>query len=209
MALYKIKQEYKEGKRVTTHVKVTAKEAKAYVMKINNWTAREYEKKYDILRNKVRAYEAFERKHGVDNKAISVQELLYKQAKAKAREGTGYKPSLQMQRIQKFTSISSGKRGAKALYQGRSYEARRLAQYEKATQTAFEGFIKNNPTAQKINEMIKDPVLKEQALKDLAEKIHLKIDAQGKAQEGQTFLSSSQVFGSSDEVDDFDINDYL
>ena len=84
-------------------VKVTPTEAKTTIMRANGWTAEQYKKQYDIFKNKLRAYEAFEGKFAKRQSAV---ELLYKQAKAKLREGADYQPSIKMQRIESFTSVS-------------------------------------------------------------------------------------------------------
>ena len=187
-------------------VEMSSREVKAYIMKQNGWTSSQYDKQYDIFKNKLRAYENYERAHGITSKRQSPTQLLYKEAKAKAREGANYTPSIKMQRIKSFTSVSSGKAGQKALL-GQRYQARRAQLYEEATNKQFKGLIDNNPTAKEIVERIKDPVKREQALADYANKIHAKIDEEGKAQENEA-IPFGETFGS-DDVVDFDISDYL
>ena len=187
-------------------VEMSSREVKAYIMKQNGWTSSQYDKQYDIFKNKLRAYENYERAHGITSKRQSPTQLLYKEAKAKAREGANYTPSIKMQRIKSFTSVSSGKAGQKALL-GQRYQARRAQLYEEATNKQLKGLIDNNPTAKEIVERIKDPVKREQALADYANKIHAKIDEEGKAQENEA-IPFGETFGS-DDVVDFDISDYL
>lgn len=187
-------------------VEMTSREVKAYIMKQNGWTSSQYDKQYDIFKNKLRAYENYERAHGVTSKRQSPTQLLYKEAKAKAREGANYTPSIKMRRIKSFTSVSSGKAGQKAL-QGQRYQARRAQLYEEATSKQFKGLIDNNPTAKEIAKRIKDPVKREQALADYANKIHAKIDEEGKAQENEA-IPFGETIGSDDQVD-FDIEAYL
>ncbi len=187
-------------------VEMSSREVKAYIMKQNGWTSTQYDKQYDIFKNKLRAYENYERAHGITSKRQSPTQLLYKEAKTKAREGANYTPSIKMQRIRSFTSVSSGKAGQKAL-QGQRYQAKRAQLYEEATSKQFKGLIDNNPTAKEIAERIKDPVKREQALADYANKIHAKIDEEGKAQENEA-IPFGETFGS-DDVVDFDISDYL
>ena len=179
-------------------VEMSSREVKAYIMKQNGWTSSQYDKQDDIFKNKLRAYENYERAHGVTSKRQSPTQLLYKEAKAKAREGANYTPSIKMRRIRSFTSVSSGKAGQKAL-QGQRYQARRAQLYEEAT--------RNNPTAKEIAERLKDPVKREQALADYANKIHAKIDEEGKAQENEA-IPFGETFGSDDPVD-FNIEDYM
>lgn len=198
MAIYKV---VKGGR-----VPMTNREVKSYIMKINGWTSDQYNKQYDIFKNKLRAYEAYEAQHGRVQKQSPV-ELLYKEARTKAREGTNYKPTIKMQTIRGFTSVSSGKAGRKAL-QGKRYQARRSAQYDEATKKQFSGLIEKNPTAQRIMQEIKDPVKRQEALKDLANQLKMKIDEEGKAQENEA-IPFGETFGSGDELGDFDIDAYL
>ena len=192
-------------------VEMTSREVKSYIMKVNNWTSNQYDKQYDIFKNKLRAYENYERAHGVTSKRQSPTQLLFKEAKAKAREGADYEPSFKMKRIRSFTSVSSGKAGQKAL-EGKTYTARRQALYESTTKARFEGFIRDNPKAQEIMERVKDPVKREQALTDLANKVNEKIaenekEAKKQAQQGG-IPASGEAFGSSSDID-FDIDAYI
>lgn len=187
-------------------VPMTNREVKNYIMKVNGWTSEQYQKQYDIFKNKLRAYEAYEAQHGRIKKQSPV-ELLYKEARTKAREGADYKPSIKMQTIRKFTSVSSGKAGQKAL-QGRRYQKRRSELYSEATKKQFSGLIEKNPTAQRILDEIEDPVKREQALIDLAKQLNMKINEQGEALENEA-IPFGEVFGSGDALDDFDIEAYL
>ena len=194
---------YKTSKGAT--VKIKPSEIKQTIMRANGWTAQEYKKNYDIFKNKLRAYEAFE---GSYAKKQSPVELLYKQAKAKLREGVDYVPSIKMQRIESFTSVSSGKAGLKAL-EGRMYKSRREAAYSAATYKQFEGLISKNAKAKEIYDTIKDPVKREKALADYAEMIHAKIDEQDKAEENEAIKAGNgEMFGSTDTVD-YDISAWL
>lgn len=194
---------YKIKNGVKTELK--ASEVKSYIMKINKMTTAEYNKKYDILRNKLRSYEAYQKAHGKAVNKTSVSQLLYKQAKAKARLGSNYRPSLQMKRIESFTSVSSGKAGQKALL-GKKYNARRGTSYSEATFNAFEKFIDKNETAKKIWLEIEDPVKREKALREYAEKVHAVISESGKVSENEVIPTGEAV--GSDVSIDFDINSY-
>ncbi len=187
-------------------VKMTSREVKQYIMKQNKWTSEQYNKQYDILRNKLRAFESYERMSGKDVQTQSVQSLLFKEAKAKKREGANYKPSIKMQRIRSFTSVSSGKAGQKALT-GKRYMQRRTASYEDATYKQFSGFIDNNPQAKFIYESIKDPIKREQALIAYAEKVKARINEQDEVEEAEA-IPYGETYGS-DTAFDFDITPYL
>lgn len=195
---------YVGGKRVA----VTNREVKAYIMKQNGWTSSQYKKQYDIFKNKLRAYENFERASGKKVTNQSPVEVLFKEAKAKAREGVNYTPSIKMQRIRSFTSVSSGKAGQKAL-QGRLYMSRRTQLYEDATYKQFKGLIDNNKMAKKIYETIKDPVKREEALSDLGDQLHYFIKSKEEEQESEA-IPFGEVYGSDTDASmDFDIEQYL
>lgn len=182
--------------------KITARQKKAAIMAANNWTEDQYRKQYDIFKNKLRAYESFKRAHGAEVETQSPQELLYRQAKAKKREGSDYKPSAEMQRIQSFSavSITKGRRLAEDLES--EYSRRRGQTYEAATQSAFAGFIRDVPKAQEIVDEIEDPVKREEALKALAEHIHAKQKPTGE-------VFAGEVYGSDDAAEDFDYSEWL
>ena len=194
MALYrKIKGE---------KIKITPTEAKKTIMRANGWTAEEYKKHYDIFKNKLRAFEAFEGQYAKKQSAV---ELLYKQAKAKMREGADYQPSIKMQRIESFTSVSSGKAGQKAL-EGAMYKSRREAMYATATYNQFKDFIAKNSKAKEIYDNIKDPVKREKALTEYANAIHAKMDETDKVTENEA-IPSGETFGSKDTFE-FDYSEY-
>ena len=188
-------------------VELSTREVKQYVMKVNGWTSDEYNKKYDIFKNKLRAYENYERAHGVVKQRQSPMQLLYKEAKAKVRDGRDYKPSIKMQRIKSFTSVSSGKAGQRAL-QGQRYVARRARLYEEATTKQFKGLIESNAKAKEIAEAIDDPVKREEALRAYADAINAKIDEQDEVTENEAIPVSSETIGSDTSID-FDYSDYL
>lgn len=198
----------REG-NVTRHVKVamTSREVKAYIMRVNNWTSEQYNKQYDILRNKVRAYEAYERSTGVKVTTQSPQALLFKEARSKQLYGPNYTPSVSMSRIRSFTSVSSGRAGQRALTSER-YRSRRARTYEDATYKRFKGLIESNAKAREIYESINDPVKREKALSAYANKIHARINEKEGQEAGEAIPVSSEVYGS-DEAIDFDYSDYL
>lgn len=198
----------REG-NVTRHVKtpMTSREVKAYIMRVNNWTSEQYNKQYDILRNKVRAYEAYERSTGVSVTSQSPQALLFKEARSKQLYGPTYTPSTSMTRIRSFTSVSSGKAGQRAL-QSETYRSRRARTYQDATYKRFRGLIESNSKAKEIYETIQDPVKREKALVAYANRIHARINEQEEAEAGEAIPVSSEVYGS-DEALDFDYSDYM
>ena len=191
-----------KGQRVA----MTNKEVKSYIMKVNGWTTDQYNKQYDILRNKLRAYESYEKASGRKVSTQSTRDLLFKEAKTKQRMGANYTPSIKMQRIKQFTSVSSGKAGQRAL-QGKVYMERRTRTYNDATYKQFKGLINNNAQARTIYQSIKDPVKREQALADFANKLHVKINEAEEVEEASA-IPFGETIGS-DESIDFDISLYM
>lgn len=190
-------------------VKVSAREQKATIMKVNKWTDKEYKRRYDIFKNKLRAYEAFRKSKGINEKKQSASELLYltAQSKVKAKKwGYKYRPSITMKRINAMPSISSGKAGQKALT-GKLYMARREEYYKKGLERKFKEFIKNMPLAKEMKEKIKDPVKLEEALIAYADKIHAYQDEQEKIQ-ASSAIPYGENSGSPDDID-FDYSEYL
>lgn len=199
--------QWKNGKKVA----MTSKEVKQYIMKQNNWTAETYRKQYDIFKNKLNAYESYQRSRGVAVEHQSTTALLFKEAKSKQFYGDEYKPSMKMQQIKSFSAYSITK--GRQLAQGETksakrYQEKETAKYEAYVQQRFGGFIESNPTAQKIDAMVKDPVKKEKALSELADKLNAKITDDEVKEEGEAIPISTEHYGSSDEID-IDISKYL
>ena len=199
--------QWKNGKKVA----MTSKEVKQYIMKQNNWTAETYRKQYDIFKNKLNAYESYQRSRGVAVEHQSTTALLFKEAKSKQFYGDEYKPSMKMQQIKSFSAYSITK--GRQLAQGETksakrYQEKETAKYEAYVQQRFGGFIESNPTAQKIDAMVKDPVKKEKALSELADKLNAKITDDEVKEAGEAIPVSTEHYGSSDEID-IDISKYL
>lgn len=186
-------------------VALKASEVKNFIMKVNNWNADQYQKEYDIFKNKLRTLENFE---GVPKaERESPVELLYKQAKAKKRYGADYQPSIKFQRILSTSAYSSSPKRQRQLLKNQSYVDRLQKRYRESTNKAFKGLLEKNPVAKEIDEKIKDPVQREKALIDLADKIHARIDEQGVITDLGGIPFGESV-GSSDVID-FDLTSYL
>lgn len=188
-------------------VYLSDREVKAYIMEQRGWTSEQYSKEYDKLRNRVKNYEAFQRAHGVSPKTQSARDILYKETKAMARHGADYKPTEQLQRLKSFPSYSTGKAFKKVLA-SEAKNVRLAAQYKEAVLKRFDRFISQNPMAKKISEEISDPVKMEQALTDFANKLHEAIDESIEAQK-KAAIPFGDTVGSKDELNDFDISQYL
>lgn len=197
-------------------VKVSAKEVKAFIMKAHGWTSEEYTKKRDIFKNRLRAFESFQRAQGKEVKSQNVTELLYKQAKAMKYYGKNYQKSDQIKRIESFSAVSITKGRQQAKRQGKAFKAINEKQL-KFVNERFKSLISNNEGAQRIIEAFNDkakadgkPVNAtklEEALSDYADSIHAKIDEEANQQSGET-IPTGEAYGS-DTATDFDVSAYL
>lgn len=131
---------------------LTAREQAEEVRRLTGWTRQEYQKQYDVLRNRVRAYE---RGTGVtaEDKRINVADLLASNAKRMffaKYYGEEYKPTALYKAVMQAPSISSGKKlSSKA-------EARIEQAAETRIEDQFGGFIKNSKFADDIKKEIKE-----------------------------------------------------
>lgn len=191
-------------------VELTASQVKAEVMKIRGWTARQYEKEYDKIRNRIRAYEGFERSKGEKVTPESPAAFLYKESRAMQRHGADYMPSPRTAAIRATTSVSSGK-ALQNILTGKTKAAKKArgAFYRRAAQGVqrFQGLIDKNPTAAKMAREIKDPSKLLSALKAFANEMHIKIDESGRAQDSAA-IPFGMSFGSTEELS-FDYSAWL
>ena len=181
---------------------LSASQVKAEVMQISGCTARQYEKEYDKIRNRIRAYEGFERSMGERVTPESPAAFLYKESRAMQRHGAAYVPSARTAAIRQTTSISSGK-ALETLLTSKTKTAKKArgAFYRRAAQGVerFSGLIAKNPTAARMAKEIKNPAKLLSALKAFANKMHIKIDETGRAQDSAA-IPFGMSFGSSEEL---------
>lgn len=146
---------------------LTAREQAEEVRKLTGWTRQEYQKQYDVLRNRVRAYE---RGTGVteQDKRINVADLLASNAKRMFYSkyyGEEYKPTALYKAVMQAPSISSGKK----------ISSKAQARIEQAAETRIEdqfgGFIKNS----KFSDDIKREVEELRKIGNYTPQEHLKI----------------------------------
>ena len=93
---------------------MTARQQAAYVRSLTGWTREEYNKQYDILRNRARAYE---RGSGLARGTVNVSDLLARNARAQFYSryyGETYKPTGIYAAVQSAPSVSSGKKLTRA-----------------------------------------------------------------------------------------------
>lgn len=136
--------------RKANGTKVSAKEKKKVIMQAHGWTEEQYRKKYDIFKNKLRAYENFRRAHGINVKTQSPQQVLYRQARNMQLYGKDYRPSPQLKRIEEFTavSITKGKKLARDFTS--EYSKRRVEEISYSSLMSFEPLIRDVAMAQYI-----------------------------------------------------------
>ena len=197
-------------------VKVSAKEVKAFIMQAHGWTSEEYTKKRDIFKNRLRAFESFQRAQGKEVKSQNVVELLYKQAKAMKYYGKNYQKSEQIKRIESFSAVSITKGRQQSKRMGKAFKAINDKQL-KFVNGRFKSLISNNEGAKRIIEAFNDkakadgkPVNAtklEEALSDYANSIHAKIAEEANQQSGET-IPSGESYGSDIDTD-FDVSAYL
>lgn len=194
---------------------LTSKEVKSYIMKTNNWTAEEYRKKYDIFKNKLRAYESYQSAQGGKVEKQSVVDILFKEAKAKKQYGRDYEPSMKMRQIQSFKAYSITK--GRAMAKKESYIERENLRYGEYVSGRFKDFIKENKGASEIVKSFEEKarqsglpvnnVKLEKALSDYADKVNAKIGKNGKVENNEA-IPAGETYGS-DLVVDFDIDAYI
>lgn len=136
---------------------MSAKEIKSYVMKANNWTTAQYNKEYDKLRNRVRAYE----KATGRTEKIAVNELLYTTTRARQRYGDNYRESRLLDNIMQTPSISSGK----------SLSKRAENRLFKRIENDFRGLIRKSAIAKNIRDTSTTPQELYQRLTAYAEEL--------------------------------------
>ena len=194
-------------------VRISPREVKQFIMSAHGWTAEEYTKKRDIFKNKLRAYESFQRAQGKKVKQQNVVELLYKQAKAMKRYGSKYTPSQEIKRIESFSAVSITKGRKQAMRQGKAFNAINTKQLAYVSDR-FEKLVNTNDGAKRIVEAFYkkaeedgkpvNATMLEEALADYANAMHVRIDSQG---EGET-IPSGETYGSDIDTD-FDVSAYL
>lgn len=129
-----------------TNKPLTAREIKKRVMASTGWTSEQYQKQYDILRNKTRNYE---RATGSKTQ-IRVNELLYQQTQSQKRYGAAYKPSRLVRAIMATPSSSTGTVQRKGV--SKATEAR----LEKEILGEFREFAKKSTEGRRIVELYKE-----------------------------------------------------
>lgn len=188
-------------------VELTARQVKSEIMRIRGWDTTEYQRQYDILRNKLRAYEAFQRSVGEEVNTNSPLKFLYGEAKSIERYKGDYHPSAYVSAVRATTSVSSGKALQKAIASpiSRAVQGAKIGQQ---IDYYFANFIRDVPKAQEIMEKIKDPLKQMAALKALAKELHAREDKENRTIASNPDMPFGQTSGSTAPID-FDLSPWL
>lgn len=119
-------------------VTLTARQQKRYVQELTGWSTEQYNKEYDKLRNRVRAYE---RATGAPKGRYNVADLLARNARGEyfaKREGREYTPTNLYSAVQAAPSISSGRELSEA------QTARITGAAREALNKQYAGFLKHS-----------------------------------------------------------------
>ena len=147
---------------------LTAEQAKKDIMRWTGWNDKEYRKNYDIIKLKLRSYEAL-----YGNEKQSPLEFIWKWQKAS--NVRGYRPSTQMQIILSTPAYSTKTRG-KAV-------ARKLAQTDFSAEEKtlrnmiiqdFNALIDSDVELNEMVEQIENPYKLLRFLKEYAKELHAK-----------------------------------
>lgn len=188
-------------------VELTAKQVKMQVMQIHGWTSEQYQREYDKLRNKLRAYEALQEKVGGEKaKKESPAAFLYKEARAQQRYGKDYAPSARTAAVRATQSISSGK-ALQTQIKKRGAIVQKFEEQARKDLRNFDALINQNPKAAEIAAKIKDPAKQLAALKAFANTLHAKITESGKV-EAAAAIPFGVALGSTADIE-FDYSAWL
>ena len=183
---------------------LTTREIKKRVMSQRGWDSTQYNKEYDKLRNRLRAYEAYQMRRGEAVERQSPATILYRESQAMKREGQDYKPSREMQRLKQFPTISSGKKLDKALEQNIQKFDKIFGQNQKKI---YGGLIAKNGKAYEIWIKFKDnPVKREEVMKEFLKKLHTSIEEYERTK-GSSAIPFGVAVGSGTAID-FNVDDY-
>lgn len=195
--IYEVRKGVK--RELTTH------EIKQRVMAQRGWDNKQYNKEYDKMRNRLRAYEAYQMARGKVIERQSPATILYRESRAMKREGQDYKPSKEMQRLKQFPTISSGKKLDKALEENIQKFDKIYGQNQKKI---YGGLIAKNGKAYEIWIKLKDnPVKREQVMREFLDKLHTSIEEFEKTK-GTSAIPFGVAVGSGTAID-FNVDDYL
>ena len=191
---------FKNGKQITRN------QAVQEIAQLRNWSKARTQREIARLNYGLRKLRKLEDKREF-NKQSGLQ-LLYSITKSQRRYGEEYKPTESVKLLYKILPKQQ-KRIGKKRQATRNIRKQTINLFKQRTQNQFNEFIKVNETAQEIVKKIKDPVKRDKALADLANKIKAKRNEQEIIERESIIPISSEIVGSDITVIDFNIDDYL
>lgn len=125
-----------------TGKRLTDRQIKSQIQELTGWSTSEYQKKYDIIRNRLRNYQKVTGTH----KEERVNEFIYKVERAKKKYGKDYIPSDYVSSVLGFTASSTGKVSESDTGVS-GVSAKRLKELSKVEFRRHEGLIAVSKTA--------------------------------------------------------------
>lgn len=189
---------YEYDPRTQKTRKIPRAEIKKVIMEGYGFSnTREYEKFYDIVRNKLRTYQAL---HG--GTPESPRKFLYTTAKSMIRYGSAYQPSERTKRIMATPSISTGR-----IQQYAERDTVRQAELDRI-KSDFQGFINSLPPNYKgmvtrlYNKILNDKSVPIKNFQDFLDDLAKKYKAQ--REENGEVIPSGTLSGSGAKYERFD-----
>lgn len=191
---------FKNGKEITRN------QAVQEIAQLRNWSKTRTQKEIKRLNYGLRKLRKLEGEREF-NKQSGLQ-LLYSITKSKKRYGEEYKPTESVRLLYKILPKQRKATGKKR-QATRNIRKQTINFFKQRTRKQFNEFIKVNETAREIVKKIKDPIKRDKALADLANKIKVKRNEQEVIERESIIPISNEIVGSDTTDIDFDINDYL
>ena len=191
---------FKNGKEITRNMAVQE------IAQLRNWSKVRTQREIKRLNYGLRKLRKLEGERDF-NKQSGLQ-LLYAITKSQKRYGEEYKPTESVKLLYKILPKQQ-KRMDKKRQATRNIRKQTINLFKQRTQNQFNEFIKVNEKAQEIVKKIKDPIKRDKALADLANKIKAKRNEQERIERESIIPISNEIVGSDTTDIDFDINDYL
>lgn len=175
---------YRTEKGITREL--TPSDVKRTIMRGFGIEKSEYKRFYNLFRNRYVNYQKFVKSQTGQTPPQTPTEILYRQAQARIKHGTNYKPSDTIELISQFTSTSTGR------YKSTSKESLKLAnRIAKHGIESFERLIDESPLAREIYEKAPNDFVALERLKKFADRLH-------KKQAGGSGIPSANIIGSDD-----------
>ena len=175
---------YRTEKGVTREL--TPSDVKRTIMRGFGIEKSEYKRFYNLFRNRYVNYQKFYKDQTGYTPPQTATEILYRQAQARIKHGSDYKPSDTIRLISQFTSTSTGR------YKSTSKESFNLAmRFAKYGIESFKPLIDESPHAREIYEKSPNDFVAVHRLKIFADRLH-------KKQAGGSGIPTANIISSDD-----------